>query len=80
MSMVRLRDPEKCRICRTRGKVTDSRPEQGYRRRRHRCQCGEKWTSYQMLINPHRLSYKPAAPTIGSGSVAEHTSTSALSL
>lgn len=56
-----LPDPEQCRVCASdgrlvKGHVVNSQPRHGYRWRRHQCPiCGERWTSWQMVVNPMRL-------------------------
>lgn len=53
---VSLPDPEKCRRCRIKGKVTDTRRRSGYTARRHRCPtCGVRWTTYQSTLHPKRI-------------------------
>lgn len=62
--MTKLRAPETCPNGHGRHSchIIDSRVVQptggtaGYRRRRHKCNvCEERWTSYQSLLNPHRI-------------------------
>lgn len=48
-------DPVRCPRCGQRGVVADSRHLAGYRRRRHACACGQRWTTYQSVVNPRRL-------------------------
>lgn len=48
-------DPVKCPRCGTRGAIADSRNLTGYRRRRHECPCGHRWTTYQSVVNPRSL-------------------------
>lgn len=60
--MTALRDPETCRICQARGRVVNSRRSSlGYRRRRHECPiCLRRWTSWQSLISPRKVTLKTA--------------------
>lgn len=56
--MVKLADPERCPLCKKRGRVVNSRniSHLGYRRRRHKCvTCKVKWNSFQTLIDPKKL-------------------------
>ena len=56
---IQLPDPEKCKRCQSDSKVIDSRPFPGYRYRRHEClSCGFRWPTYQMVISPHRITFK----------------------
>jgi transcriptional regulator NrdR family protein len=50
-------DYEYCATCGGRGYVIDSRKHRRlrYRRRRHACACGSRWTSYQSRVNPRRV-------------------------
>lgn len=52
-----LPDPERCRQCGIKGHLVDTRPGNGYRWRRHECPtCGARWSSWQMVVNPRRLT------------------------
>lgn len=57
-----LPDPEQCHQCAgdgrvVKGHIVNTEPRHGYRWRRHECpQCGYRWTSWQMVINPSRLT------------------------
>lgn len=58
---VRLRDPDRCRLCAARGEVFKSLPRSGYRIRRYRCPnagCRARWTTYESLLNPRRVELK----------------------
>ena len=57
MDLSHLHDPETCRHCESdQTHVFDSRRRIGFRWRRHVCEaCGYRWTSFQTLIDPHRL-------------------------
>lgn len=57
--LARLPDPEHCRLCHGDSQVIDSKPHPGYRYRRHEClECGYRWSTYQIKIDPRRLSFK----------------------
>lgn len=60
-----LPDPERCRRCGKKGRVIDSRPRRGYRKRRHECAaCDVRWNSYQSAINPRKVRFtKPNSTT-----------------
>ena len=59
MRSIKLPDPEKCRICKTRGRVCDSRARPAFRWRRHLCpKCGFRWSTYQTVLNPRRLTVR----------------------
>lgn len=74
--MVKLPDPERCPLCKKRGRVIDTRlvnrlgrgvAKQGqglcYRRRRHRCRtCKARWTSFQTTIDPTKIKTRPVPP------------------
>lgn len=45
-------DPDLCHLCFSRGRVVESRVCGWYRRRRHWCPCGERWTTYQHRGKP----------------------------
>jgi hypothetical protein len=52
-----LPDPERCRECGAKGYLVDTRTRIGYRYRRHECpQCRLRWSSWQMVVNPRRLT------------------------
>lgn len=56
--MVKLPDPEKCKVCNLEGTLIDSRlaTEKGYRRRRRRCpKCRRRWNTYETTVNPKNL-------------------------
>ena len=58
--VAKLPDPETCRACGIEGQVIESRrSNHGYRRRRHECPCcGRRWTSYQTILNPNRMTFR----------------------
>jgi transcriptional regulator NrdR family protein len=63
--MTKLHDPDVCPSGhRGEGRVIDSRvnparaTSPGYRRRRHACSCGARWTSYESLIHPRRITFR----------------------
>lgn len=56
---VKLPDPERCRHCNRKGRVIESRRQQGYRRRRHQCDaCNWRWSSFQSVINPSKVKIR----------------------
>lgn len=57
MSALRLREPDRCTVCGCMDNlVVNSRPEAWWIRRRRRCQvCGNRWTTYELTLNPRRL-------------------------
>jgi hypothetical protein len=57
-------DPYVCEKCGATGKVVDSRKEPGYRRRRHECVCGERWTSYHSRVHPRAVLEQRAAAAL----------------
>ena len=54
-----LRDPDVCRCGSHDTRLVKRRRGQSVIRRRHECRrCGHRWTSYQSLINPRRVTLK----------------------
>jgi transcriptional regulator NrdR family protein len=49
--MTKLTAPDVCKLCGNRGAVIDSRMGNGYRRRRHKCECGHRWTTWQSRLS-----------------------------
>ena len=63
MNQGTLRDPERCQ-CGGDSRVINSRirPVLGYRVRRRACRlCAQRWSTYETLIHPKRLTPKPIA-------------------
>lgn len=51
--MMKLRDPEVCPHCGSRGTIIDSRKRVGYRRRVYTCRgCHVRWCAFLSVINP----------------------------
>jgi hypothetical protein len=52
--MIPNHTPDTCWVCGSRGRVCKSVRCDGYIRRRHACDCGKRWTTYQSRMNPRR--------------------------